>query len=162
MISTRTPQTNAPAVKPAEKDEERSPDLSSSRGLENELFGCIEPFGTSKSELLLYGWFYQTECLSVQQVEEIAEAAEKEDVPLVLAHAMRIKLAIHKQGLLLIQRESFQLWIIQYCMAGFKPIKGRICAFDILKIFVVGHGLTINKERSELVRKVGRCPRGGR
>lgn len=95
---------------------------------------------TCKTELLLYGWLDETKSLGVKQVDEVSEAAQEEDVPLVLSHAMGIQLAVHEQRLPLIQREPLHFWIRQgTIVVGEVPL--RLIAvqdFDII-VFVGRH-----------------------
>ena len=123
MMSTRTPHTNAPAQRPALKELKRFPDSASGEARVISLWTYGSGTGwrertTSEAKFLLHRGLHEPKCLRIQQVEKVAEATKKEDVPLVLAHAMRIEFAIHEQRLLLIQWKTIQLWIVEDGMAA--------------------------------------------
>lgn len=98
--------------------------------------------------------------LGVQQIDQVAEAAEEEDAPLVAAHAMTVQFAIDDERLLLIQGQSFHFRVLivigacARCHSGLFET-GFIFDADILGIGHGGRRLT-----DELVRR--RVRRGAR
>lgn len=78
-----------------------------------------------------------TPYLSVEKINEIAESAQKEDVPLILSHAMTIELTVHDQSLLFVQREVLQLRVVIDRVAA----DGGVAIIDADGgTFTVGHG----------------------
>lgn len=58
---------------------------------------------TAKPKFLLQGAQDKAKCLRPHEVEQVPEATEKEDAPLVFAHAEAVDLVIDQQTFLLIE-----------------------------------------------------------
>ena len=113
----------------------------------------------SKTKFLLDSRFDQAKGLCVEEINQVAKAAQKEDIPLVLAHAMRIEFTIYKRSFLLVECKTFQFRVIENRMAGRGPFTREVVIEVYLFEFLpVGHRLT--DERPEFVRMLRRS--GGR
>lgn len=64
----------------------------------------VHPYRTALN--MLWKKVHEAERLSPQQIEQVSEAAEEEDHPLVPPHALGVELAVHEQSLLLVEREA--------------------------------------------------------
>ena len=88
--------------------------------------------------------------LSIEKIDEVAEATQEENVPLVTAHTMAVELAVHEKGLLLVEGQTLQLRVVEDFMAANRRVS-MVYAYGC--IFTVGHRLV---HRKELIRSRGR------
>lgn len=87
---------------------QKSPDKGPRRQSSIETCRDIPRFVIPEAHFLLQRPQHQTEGLSPQQIEQVSEAAQRPDVPLVFAHALVVDLTVDQDAFLLVEGQAFE------------------------------------------------------